>query len=62
MKKMNLTKIVENWRETRKNKLIAISLIAIGMFAAAVTGDATFLMLWGTISVVLFFAKENWIV
>lgn len=57
-----MNKIVENLKETGRNKLYAIALIMIGVFAIKMTGDGTFLALFGTIALVLFFSKENWIV
>lgn len=56
-----MKKIAENLAETYKNKLYATALIGIGIFSTKITGDATFLVFIGTLSVVMFFSKENWI-
>ena len=49
-------------RETYKNKLVAILLIAIGVFIMLLTnGDATILTFTSIIGIPLFFSKKNYI-
>ena len=57
-----MKKIAQNLKETGKNKLCALVLIAVGMVPILIEGDATFMVFGGIIAIWLFFAKENWII
>lgn len=49
-------------RKTLMNKLYAIAMLAIGVFATIMLeGDATFLVLMMFFAVPMFFSKKNWI-
>lgn len=48
-------------RKLIKNKMTAITLIALGLMASLIGKDSTALMFLLIIGVPLFFAKENWI-
>lgn len=56
-----MRKIKRNLHKTRKNKLIALLLLGVGIVSAMVDGDATFLVLAIVFAAGLFFAKQNWI-
>jgi len=47
--------------ETRKNKLISISMILIGYLSIFIDGDATGFVFCLIIGVPLFFSKENYV-
>ena len=53
-------KRVSGIQRTRKNKLCATLLIAVGIASTMVEKDITFLVFAGCIGIPLFFAKENW--
>lgn len=46
-------------KETKKNKLYALALFALGLFSSYVVKDATFLIFMSLIAIPLFFVKEN---
>lgn len=48
-------------KDTIKNKLSALTLIAVGVVPVMLYEDATALVFFGVIAIPLFFAKENWI-
>lgn len=56
-----MRKIKRNLQKTRKNKLMALLLLGVGIVSAMVDGDATFLVLAIVFAAGLFFAKQNWI-
>lgn len=47
--------------KTRKNKLMAVLLVAVGAVPAVIYGDAGVLVFCLMIAIPLFFAKENYI-
>lgn len=54
-------KIMTNLHETGKNKLCAILLVAMGIIAAEIDGDATGLIFLSCMALPLFFTKKNFI-
>lgn len=46
---------------TLKNKIYGIGLIFIGAIPGILNNDFTALLLFGSIGIVLIFAKDNWI-
>ena len=50
-----------NLRKTKKNKIIALIILAIGLVCAMLDGNATFLIIAMVFAIGLFFAKRNWI-
>lgn len=56
-----MRKIKRSFHKTRKNKLMALLLLGVGIVSAMVDGDATFLVLAIVFAAGLFFAKQNWI-
>jgi len=60
------TKYIFNLKEksmmkTIKNKLVALSLILVGLAPTILDRDSTALIFFSIIAIPLFFAKENWI-
>lgn len=47
--------------EIRKNKIVALILILIGVLSVKIDGDATFAVICAMFGLPLFFAKQNWI-
>lgn len=61
---MNVVKRKKSKRRshgTFTNKLCACAIMSAGMLGVFRSNDATFLIIATTISLPLFFAKENWI-
>lgn len=52
-------KVERYLEETWRNKLIAVVILAIGVFTARVSADATFLIFTVLLGVPLFLSKEN---
>lgn len=48
-------------RRTAKNKMVALTLIAIGLIVRAMTGEATVLVLTLMFGIPLFLARNNYI-
>lgn len=46
--------------KTIKNKIAAITLIALGFIPTIAYGDLTCLIFLAAVAIPLFFAKENW--
>lgn len=48
-------------KETRKNKIVAIILILLGVLSVKIDGNATFALICVVLAISLFFTKKNWI-
>jgi hypothetical protein len=57
----NYNKFVSNIKETYKNKLIALFLLAAGILEVIMVQDATFLVFIAMFAIPLFLAKKNWV-
>lgn len=52
-------KLVNNLKETYKNKLAALALLILGGLSIQLEGDATAFIFIACIAIPVFFAKEN---
>lgn len=48
-------------KRTIKNKIVALMLIILGVLSVFIDGDCTFMIFAVTVSIALFFAKNNYI-
>lgn len=58
---MNKKRIKKYFKETWRNKIVAVIILLCGIFVTAISKDANALVLVIFLAVRLFFAKENWI-
>lgn len=56
-----ITKLAKSWRKTFWNKVVAIVIFALNYAMMLVSKDATAMVIFGIISIGLFFAKENYV-
>ena len=56
-----IRKLIRSNRKTFKNKLCAIALLSLGMFAAIISNDWTFFVFTSFLAIPLLVAKENYI-
>jgi hypothetical protein len=56
-----IRRLIRSNRKTFKNKLCAIALLSLGMFAAIISNDWTFFVFTAFLAIPLLLAKENYI-
>lgn len=54
-------KIARNLKRTWKNKLLALLIMADVIIYTIVLKDGTALIFFGLLSIILFFAQDNWV-
>lgn len=52
---------IRHMKETYKNKICAIAIIALGMVPIIIEGDATATVLLWMFAIPMFFARKSWI-
>ena len=56
-----IRKLIRSNRKTFKNKLCAIALLSLGLFAAIISNDWTFFVFTSFLAIPLLVAKKNYI-